>query len=181
MSSKKARVRFELDSGDVKNLKDEEIKTILRAADGIISTGGRNMLAKILKGSKDKKVLEHGMDQCPVYGYFRDLTLPEITNRVDWMIKNSYLEIEYSDRLPMLVFTEKGWEIERETYAEELLVKLIDLVEGEDYSFVQELKDRNRGMILLLTEKIKKTGNAGFIPLLKAWKEIEYKKVQVEI
>jgi hypothetical protein len=32
-----------------------------------------------------------------------------------------------------------------------------------------------------LLEKIRQTGNARFIPLLKAWKEIEYKKVQAEI
>jgi hypothetical protein len=36
-------------------------------------------------------------------------------------------------------------------------------------------------MILLLIEKIRHTGNARFIPLLKAWKEFEYKKVQAEI
>ena len=36
-------------------------------------------------------------------------------------------------------------------------------------------------MILLLIKKIKLTDNARFIPLLKAWKEIEYKKVQAEI
>lgn len=181
MSRKKARVRYELDSGDVKNLSVEEIKAILRAADELIAVGGRSMLAKILKGSKDKKVLENKLDQCPVYGYYRDLTLQEITNRIDWMIKKGYLEVEYSGRLPMLVFSDEGWEIERETYAEELLEKLTKLLEGKDYSFVQELKDRNRGMILLLIEKIKQTSNARFIPLLKAWKEIEYKKVQVAI
>ena len=81
----------------------------------------------------------------------------------------------------MLVFSEIGWEIERETYAEELLQKLAKLLEGKDYGFVRELKDRNRGMILLLIKKIKLTGNARFIPILKAWKEIEYKKVQSEI
>lgn len=133
------------------------------------------------KGSKDKKVLEHGLDQCPAYGYYRDLTLQEITNRIDWMIKKGYLEIEYDYRLPMLVFSEKGWEIERETYAEELLQKLRNLLGEKDYSFVQELKNKNRGMILLLIEKIRQTGNARFIPLLKAWKEFEYKKVQAEI
>ena len=152
MSRKKARVRYELDSGDIKNLTDQEIKAILRAADMLIAAGGRSMLAKILKGSKDKKVLEHGLDQSPVYGYYRDFTLQEITNRIDWMIKKDYLKIEYSDRLPMLVFSENGWEIERETYAEELLQKLTYLLEGKDYSFVQELKDRNRGMIMLLIE-----------------------------
>ena len=181
MGRKKERVRYELDSGDIRVLTDEEIKAILRAADALIATGGRSMLAKILKGSKDKKVLEHGMDQSPVYGYYRELTLQEITNRIDWMIKKDYLEIEYRDRLPMLIFSEKGWEIERETYAEELLQKLTKLLEGKDYSFVQELKDRNRGMILLLIEKIQQTGNARFIPLLKAWKEIEYKKVKTKI
>lgn len=181
MSRKKQRVRYELDSGDIRHLADEEIKAILRAADELIATGGRSMLAKILKGSKDKKVLEYGLDKCSVYGCYRELTLQEIINRIDWMIKKGYLEIEYSDRLPMLVFSEIGWEIERETYAEELLQKLAELMEGKDYSFVQELKDRNRGMILLLIEKIRLTSNAGFIPILKAWKEIEYKKVQTEI
>ncbi len=36
-------------------------------------------------------------------------------------------------------------------------------------------------MILLLIEKIKLTGNARFIPLLKVWKDIDYKKVRIEI
>ena len=181
MSRNKPRVRYELDSGDIRSLTIEEIKVILRAADELIATGGRSMLAKILKGSKDKKVLEHGLDQCPVYGYYRVLTLQEITHRIDWMIKKGYLQIEYTDRLPMLVFSKIGWEIERETYAEELLRTFERLLQDKDYSFVQELKDRNRGMIILFLEKIKQTGNARYIPILKAWKESEYKKVQAEI
>ena len=68
--SKKPRVRYKLDCGNVKNLTDEDIKAILRATDEIIATGSRNVLAKILKGSKDKKVLEHELDKCPVYGFY---------------------------------------------------------------------------------------------------------------
>ena len=181
MSRKKQRVRYELDIGNIRYLSDDELKAILRAADELIAVGGRSMIAKILKGSRDKKVIEHGLDQCPAYGYYRDLTLQDIGNRIDWMIKNGYLEIEYRDRLPVLIFSEIGWEIEMETYAEELFQKLAGRLEGKDFNYVLELKDRNRGMILLLIEKIKKTGNARFIPLLKAWKEIEYKKVQHEI
>lgn len=63
MSRKKQRVRYKLDSGDISCLADEEIKAILRAADELVATGGRSMLAKILKGSKDKKVLEYGLEQ----------------------------------------------------------------------------------------------------------------------
>lgn len=181
MSRKKSRVRYELDSGKIENLEGEGIKAILRAADELIATGGRSMLAKILKGSKDKKVLEYGLDLCPAYGYYKELTLAQITNRVDWMIQENYLRIEYCGKLPMLVFTDKGWDIERETFADELLEKLTGLLNGKDYDFVQELKDRNRGVILFLIKKIKQTGNARFIPLLKAWKDIEYKKVQTEL
>ncbi|HPZ81631.1 MAG TPA: RQC-minor-1 family DNA-binding protein, partial [Candidatus Atribacteria bacterium] len=84
-------------------------------------------------------------------------------------------------RRPHLVYTDKGWAIERETYAEELMQKLKKCMEERDYTFVTELKDRNREMILLLLQKIQKTNNARFIPLLKAWQEIEYKKVQSAI
>ena len=118
------------------------------------------------------------MDKCAVYGFYKHLTLPEITKRIDWTIENGYLEIEYSGSLPVIVFSESGWEIERETYAEELFQKLQKLINGEDFSFVTELKDRNRGMILLLIEKVENTGNSGFIPLLKAWQQIECKKVR---
>ena len=55
---------------------------------------------------------------------------------------------------------------------------LEDLLDGSDFSFVAELKDRNRGMILLLIDKIRKSGNPDFIPLLRAWQFIEYKKVR---
>ena len=181
MSRKRQRVQYRLDSGRITYLAYDEIKAILRAADELIATGGRTLLTKILKGSKDKKILEYGLDKCPVYGFYRHLTMPEITNRIDWIIREGFLEIEYSDRLPVIVYSEKGWEIEKETYAEELLQKLTGLLEGKDYSFAMELKDRNRGMILLLIEKIRRTNNPAFIPLLRAWQEIDYKKVRAAI
>jgi len=57
----------------------------------------------------------------------------------------------------------------------------MSLLDEKDYDFVKELKDRNRGMILLLIEKIRKTDNPGFIPLLKAWQGIDYRKVRYAI
>ncbi|UOQ49826.1 hypothetical protein MUN88_07060 [Gracilibacillus caseinilyticus] len=53
------------------NLSVEEIKVILRAADELIGQGGGTLLAKILKGSREKRVLELELDKCPVYGYFK--------------------------------------------------------------------------------------------------------------
>ena len=226
MSSRKQRVRYQLDSGGITHLDFQEIKAILRAADELIATGGRTILAKILKGSRDKKLLEYGLDQCPAYGFYRQLTLEEITCRIDYLILNvghvltneaiiehvwgpeggdrdmlrqlvhrlrgkiaqatpaeheELLEIAYSFRLPVIYFTQKGWEIEKETYTEELLQKLTVLLKEKDFSFVAELKDRNRGMILLLIEKIRKKKNPDFIPLLQAWQEIDYKKVRAAL
>lgn len=181
MSNRYSKFEFSLNSRGIKDLSFEEIKTILRAADELIAAGGRSLLSKILKGSKDKNVRKHGLDSCPVYGFYKWLPLPEITKRVDWMIENGYLEVDYAGKLPVIVFSAKGWEIERETYAEELFQKMQFLTNTGNYSFVAELKDRNRGMILLLIKKIKNTNNPQFIPLLRAWQFTEYKKVQAEL
>jgi len=88
-------------------------------------SGGRTALTKILKGSRDKKVLEHNFDKNPVYGYFKNLSLADITAKIDWLILNGYLEIEYNYRLPLLVYAEKGWEIEMDTYSDELLEEAV--------------------------------------------------------
>ena len=97
------------------------------------------------------------------------------------MIENGYLGIDYAGKLPVIVFSNTSWKIERETYAEELLQKMQHLLDTGDFSFVSELKDRNRGMILLLIKKIKNTNNPIFIPLLREWQFTEYKKVQDEL
>ncbi len=98
MSRKVRRVPVTLDSRDVTELSENEIRVILRAADDIIGSGRRGLLAKILKGSKQKAVLEHVLDQSPAYGALSDLSLEQITARIDWLIINSYLDIEYDYR-----------------------------------------------------------------------------------
>lgn len=68
------RVRYTLsDQRGLEPLSEIDKRIILRAADEIISIAGRNMLTKILKGSKDKAILEHSLDQCPSYGMYAKL------------------------------------------------------------------------------------------------------------
>ena len=69
----------------------EEINQILRASDEIIGLGGRTMIAKILKGSRDKKLLELNLDRCPVDGCFKMIKMEDIMRRIDWMLFNQYL------------------------------------------------------------------------------------------
>lgn len=160
----------------------DELRTILRGADELIGSGGRTLLARILKGSREKKVIELGLQESPTYGAFDMMTLDLVHAKIDRVISDGYLSYEYSGRLPLLVYTEKGWEIERKTYAEELFRKMRAMVEGGGPGFdVATLKDRNRGMIMLLLDILEAQADERFIPLLQRWHVLEYKKVRGRI
>jgi RQC domain-containing protein len=175
------RVPYHLDSTGVRHLTAAEIEAILRGADMIIARGGRTQLYKLLKGSRETSVIEHGLDRCPSYGFYRELPIDEVLRRIDWMIEHDYLRIEYDHRLPVLVFTERGWAIEVETMADELLRGFdARLAAGPPYDF-SDLKDRNRQLTLLLLDKIEASERREFIPLLQAWREIDYAKVRARI
>ena len=181
MSRKSRRVVFELDAKGLKELPEAELNAVLRGADEIIGRGGRTLLTRILRGSRIKKVLEYELNQSPVYGYFHNLSDHDTLARIDWAILHGYLRIEYNHRLPVLVFTQKGWEIERNNYANELLEGFDEILrDGPPYP-MEYLKDRDRGMILLLLDKTGATGDPRYIPLLEAWRNVDYQKVRRRI
>ncbi len=181
MSRKVRRVPVSLDAGEIKDLPQEDIRMILRGADKLISTGGRSMLAKILKGSKDKKIFEYKLNECPAYGYYQDMKLDDISKCIDWMIKKDYLRIEYDYRLPLLVFSEKGWQIEKETFAQELYQRMCLDVEEKKARVIFEMKEVNRQVVMCVLDKIEKDGTKEFLPYLEAWKMLEVKKVAARI
>ena len=181
MSKKVRRVPVVLDAGEIKDLPQEDIQMILRGADELISTGGRSMLAKMLKGSKDKKIFEYKLNECPAYGYYQDMKLDDISKCIDWMIKEDYLRIEYDYRLPLLVFTEKVWQIEKETFAQELYQRMCLDVEEKKARVIFEMKEVNRQVVMCVLDKIEKDGTKEFLPYLEAWKMLEVKKVAARI
>ena len=182
MSKKVRRVPYRLDSKNISHLPLDEIKQIIRGADSIVGEGGRNLLAKVLKGSKQKRVLELHLDKVPVYGCFKDLTIKQIIEKIDWVILNGYLRIEYDYRLPLLYHTAKGWEIAKQIKITEIIGQFDEMLEsGTGYYNMRFLKDRNREMIFELLEKIKESKNRKYIPLLEAWEKIDYKKVRSRI
>jgi len=181
MSKKVRRVPVILDAVEIKDLPQEDIRMILRGADELISTGGRSMLAKILKGSKDKKIFEYKLNECPAYGYYQDMKLDDISKCIDWMIKKDYLRIEYDYRLPLLVFSEKGWQLEKETFAQELYQRMCLDVEEKKARVIFEMKEVNRQVVMCVLDKIEKEGTEEFLPYLEAWKMLEVKKVAARI
>lgn len=181
MSKKVRRVPVVLDAGEIKDLPQEDIRMILRGADELISTGGRSMLAKILKGSKDKTIFKYKLNECPAYGYYQDMKLDDISKCIDWMIMEDYLRIEYDYRLPLLVFSEKGWQIEKETFAQELYQRMCLDVEEKKARVIFEMKEVNRQVVMCVLDKIEKEGTEEFLPYLEAWKMLEVKKVAARI
>ncbi|MCP3030003.1 superfamily II DNA helicase [Halobacillus sp. A1] len=163
-------------------LTHKEIKTILATADWIIARGGRTQLAKILKGSKEKKLLERDLDKSPGYGFYNSEKLDDITSKINWMIQRDFLKLEKFGRLPLIVFTDRGWLIQSSQYADKLVREWEEWIgEGKKDPDMTYLKDRDRQMILLMLEKIKASGNKAFIPYLQLWEEIDYRKVRAAI
>jgi len=182
MSRKVKRVPYQLDAKDVTHLPHNEVVAILRGADDLIMTGGRNLLTKILKGSRDKKLLSLNLDTSPVYGYYNHLTLANIQARVDWVILNGYLAIEYEWSIPLLRYTPRGWAIEKDTFARELLAGFdAMLASGQTEFDMNYLKDRSRDMIFHLLDLVEATKNPKYIPILNSWAMVDYKKVQMRI
>jgi superfamily II DNA helicase RecQ len=182
MSRKAPKIPVHLHPEKINALPPEDIKMILRGADDLIARGGRTLLCRVLRGSKEKKVLELKLNQIPVYGCFGDLSNEEVMGKIDWLLANNYLRYEYDGRLPVLFYSPAGWEIEKETYTDELWNRFRKIVESEQMQYdFSDLKDRNREMIFLLLEKICVRGDIRYIPLLQSWREVDYKKVQERI
>lgn len=182
MSRKVRRVPVTLDPGDIVDLPEDEIRLILRGADELIMSGGRGLLAQVLKGSRRKAVFDHGLDKSPVYGALKDLSLEQITARIDWLIINRYLAIEYDYRLPLLVYAPLGWEVEKATYADELFSRLAEfLTESSDTADLVWLTDKNPQVLELVLEKVAATGNPKYLPVLKRWEKNASRRISYHI
>lgn len=182
MERKERNINHKLDVKGIKTIPKGDIAAILRGADDLIMREGRRFLAKILKGSSEKKLLELELDRNPVYGFYKDLDMEEIMARIDWVIIEGYLDLEYDYNLPLLVYTEKGWEIEKDTCCDEILKEFDGILESGTGKFdMKYLKDKNRELIWMLLDKVEASGNKKYVPLLEAWAKIDYKKVRTRI
>jgi hypothetical protein len=182
MSRRARQIAVRLNAKGIESLPTADIHAILRAADSLIAVGGRSLLTKILKGSRSKDVLSHGLDNNPAYGFYQGMPEEDVLARIDWVILHRYLRIEYQGQLPVLVFTPQGWEIERENFADEIVRGFDDMLAGGPGPYAMEyLKDRNRGMILAVLDKVQASGDTKYLPLLDAWEKIDYQKVRQRI
>ena len=54
-------------------------------------------------------MLKHGLDQSPVYGKLSYLTIEEIENQIDQLIRKGELRTEFFGDLPLILLTDQSW------------------------------------------------------------------------
>lgn len=74
---------------------------------------GRNRIAGVLKGSRDKELIQWGLDSQPSYGVLADLKLEDILSLLDCLIEgslltNTIIDQQSTHRITVLEVTEQG-------------------------------------------------------------------------
>jgi hypothetical protein len=87
-----------------------EREWILRATSEIAKKGGRSQLAFLLKGSKDRRLLQHNLNHSPVYGKLSFLPIEGIEDRIDHLIRKNDLRVEFIGELPLILLTDSAWD-----------------------------------------------------------------------
>ncbi|WP_028611881.1 DNA helicase RecQ [Paenibacillus harenae] len=71
----------------------EEAKMALSCVGRMKGRFGVTMAAKVLKGSRDKRLLEFGLDRLSTYGLMRHLPEKEIADWLYWLVSEGYLKL----------------------------------------------------------------------------------------
>ena len=178
VSRKKRRPYKLTEQRDLIEPTQEEIDNILFAADYCVLSAGRTTVAKVLKGSKEKAILEHELNKNPSYGVFKEKKTEDLIKMIDWMIYHDYLDIEYDGRLPMIKFGYFGWEYFKRIYADDLYHQIETVEKGKEETLANDLKKLNREIILILLDTIQEKADPALIPFLELWRCVECKKLR---
>jgi hypothetical protein len=171
------RQPYHLDSGEISTLSREEVALVLRAAEDLITTGGRTLLVKVLRGSKAQDIRpEHRKN--PAYSVWKDLSQKEVSHRVDWSIKNAFLGLEYFGKLPLLVYLPKGLAIECQTIAAEWFQ--IAVANGFD-ALRGHVSSAPLSTAMAMLDQVAEHGKEIGLPILNAWEKVATKRVRKRI
>ncbi|MED1741314.1 DNA helicase RecQ [Bacillus swezeyi] len=68
---------------------------------------GKTMIAQVLAGSKNKKVIENRFQQLSTYGILKHQSVPEISDFIEFLIADEYIQMS-DGTYPILFVTNKG-------------------------------------------------------------------------
>ncbi|MBT2640851.1 hypothetical protein J7I80_01260 [Bacillus sp. ISL-41] len=161
-----------MNKNNTKNpLSEDELTTILLAANEIIMYGGKGLLGKILAGSKDKRVYTADLHHSSVYGAFADIKQKEVMEKVEWVLANGYLTTD--DKLSLLMYTDKGWDFIKDELAESIYTEFALAAEFERYEYVDFILGQHPELKMDLLDLIEERGSKELIDILIEWLEHE--------
>ncbi|RCW77509.1 DNA helicase RecQ [Saliterribacillus persicus] len=112
--------------------KTKEAQMILSCVKRMGESFGAAMTAKVLKGSRDKKLLSFGFDRLTTYGLLKDQTEKEIVQFIHYLIAENYLS-PGEGRFPILRLQPRALEVLKGTEKVWLKVEKVATREAEDY------------------------------------------------
>lgn len=71
---------------------------------------GKTMIAQVLTGSRNKKVLEFGFDKLTTYGLMKERNAKDISDFIEFIISENYLGVE-NGQFPIIYVTEQGKDV----------------------------------------------------------------------
>ncbi|MCM3719473.1 DNA helicase RecQ [Fictibacillus phosphorivorans] len=71
---------------------------------------GKTIIAQVLTGSRNKKVLELRFDKLPTYGMLKEKSMKEVTDFIEFFISQELIAVEHGS-FPTLYIKEKGKEV----------------------------------------------------------------------
>ncbi|MBT2685109.1 RQC-minor-1 family DNA-binding protein [Bacillus sp. ISL-37] len=152
-------------------LSEEELTTILLAANEIIMYGGKGLLGKILSGSKDKRIYTADLHHSPMYGAFSDVKQKEVMEKVEWVLANGYLTTD--EKLSLLMYTDKGWDFVKDELAESIYTEFALAAEFGRYEYVDFILAQHPELKMDLLDFIEERDSKELIDILIEWLELE--------
>lgn len=71
---------------------------------------GKTMVAQVLTGSKNKKLMEFNFDQLSTYGLLKDRSAKDVAEFIEFLISENFLQVE-SGPFPIIFITEEGKDV----------------------------------------------------------------------
>ena len=166
-------------------LTEAERRAIIRVAGELIGRAGRTTLVMALRGSRAKRVLQHGAEGAPGYGHFAGMPEADVLARVDALIGEGLLAIEYRDDFPLIAYTRRGLALAMEYAAEEWLevvrsrVQLVAAGAPLELPFLLSvMPNRNHETVFRVIDRVAREADPGWLPFLKTWSQAETRRAR---
>ena len=155
------------DFSSLLSLPEDDVRAVLRTADAVSGTGGKQLLLACLKGTDTDAASGSVPVPCPGFGYYTDLKPETVEAIVDFLLRTGYLETDADRQDARIRLTPSGWKIERETLSRELYCQLVQ----DAQSMSQTLTKYSPEIRLLVLDRIEQEQNRELLPLLENWKD----------